>query len=136
MASEDQPHRANSVRDIIAKFIVYYDQAIGGKPMNLNEIKSEMDHFVTNNGWHQPNSTKPQSTKNLAISLLLEASELLECFQWNDLADTTAVADELADVILYAAQLANVMDIDLDEAVVRKLASNQGRTWRAAGMEG
>ena len=103
--------------------------------MDINEIKNRMDEFVRNRGWYGPNSQKPQSGKNLSISLAIEASELLECFQWNDRADARGVEDELADVVLYAAQIANIMEIDLEAAIERKLASNQER-WMTAGMEG
>jgi NTP pyrophosphatase (non-canonical NTP hydrolase) len=104
--------------------------------MDLDEIRRKMDRFVRDNGWYQTNSDKPQSAKNLSISLVLEASELLECFQWSDQAEEKIVADELADVILYAVQIANIMNIDLDQAVDLKLAMNQGRKWMTAGTEG
>ncbi len=103
--------------------------------MDLNEIRIQMDLFVGDNGWYQVHSEKPQSAKNLSISLVLEAAELLERFQWNDEADKNAVAEELADVILYVAQIANVMDIDLDQAVRHKLALNRERTWVTTRME-
>lgn len=103
--------------------------------MNLNEIRSQMEGFVRVKGWYNENSAKPQSAKNLSISLVLEASELLECFQWTDQANRTVVAEELADVILYAAQIANIMDIDLDDAVERKLALNRNRDWITSETE-
>ncbi len=88
-----------------------------------------MDAFVRDRGWYADGSPKPQSPANLAASVAIEAAELLECFQWDAAASAAAVADELADVVLYAAQLANVMAIDLDAAVAAKLARNRGRSW-------
>ena len=104
--------------------------------MDLNEIQSRMDRFVTDQGWYQSDSAKPQTAKNLTISLILEAAELLECFQWNDQANQQAVAAELADVILYAAQIANIMNINLEDAVAQKLALNKTRRWTTSRMEG
>jgi NTP pyrophosphatase (non-canonical NTP hydrolase) len=97
--------------------------------MELKDICRQMDSFVNEKGWYREHSEKPQTAKNLAISLVLEASELLECFQWEDTADQAAVAEELADVILYAAQIANVMRINLENAVAEKIVSNRKRKW-------
>jgi NTP pyrophosphatase (non-canonical NTP hydrolase) len=68
----------------------------------------------------------------LAISLAVEAAEVLEHFQWSDSADSGPLAEELADVLIYTAQLANVTKIDLESAVRRKLATNKERSWPAA----
>ena len=97
------------------------------KPKTLTEIQSAMDEFVRSRGWYGQGSEKPQLPRNLAASISLEANELLECFQWNEEADRDQVGEELADVLLYAAQLANVLDIDLGSAVDRKLERNQDR---------
>jgi dCTP diphosphatase len=95
-----------------------------------------MDSFVEERGWYRESSKRPQSAKNLAISLMVEAAELLECFQWGDYAEQALVADELADVILYAAQLANVAGIDLERAVANKLDVNRLREWDTNRTEG
>lgn len=100
--------------------------------MDLQEIQSEMSKFVQEKGWDRSESTKPQTPRNLVISLSLEAAELLECFQWSEEADTAAVADELADVILYAAQIANILCLDLNKIVREKAESNFQRNWIAA----
>ncbi len=59
---------------------------------------------------------------NLAKSISIEASELLECFQWNDDADPARVREELADVVTYCILLAERLGVDLDEIVLDKLA--------------
>ena len=72
------------------------------------------------------------SPKNLASALIVEAGELLEHFQWltedqsRQLAheQKQAVAHEMADVLLYLVQLANVLDVDLIEAAQRKMELN------------
>jgi NTP pyrophosphatase (non-canonical NTP hydrolase) len=97
------------------------------KPKTLIELQSAMDEFVASRGWYEQGSEKPQLPRNLAASISLEASELLECFQWSDDADLEEVGAELADVVLYAAQLANVMGIDLGGALEAKLELNQSR---------
>ncbi len=62
----------------------------------------------------------------LAISIALEANELLEHYQWHEdpIGDREALADELADVFICAFEFAQVMDIDVAEAVKNKLAKN------------
>jgi NTP pyrophosphatase (non-canonical NTP hydrolase) len=61
---------------------------------------------------------------------VLEASEVLELFQWQEnYSDKQALSEELADVFLYLLQIAKLTDINLEEAVVKKLAINYNRTW-------
>jgi NTP pyrophosphatase (non-canonical NTP hydrolase) len=68
--------------------------------------------------------------RNLAISLALEASEVLEHFQWDEqLKDSASFSDELADVMLYLLQLASISGVDLEKAVLDKLAKNYDRDW-------
>ena len=67
--------------------------------------------------------------KDLAISLSLEAAELLEVFQWSG-ADLECrerlpeLREELADVVMYAVLLADRLGLDLDEIVLEKLRRN------------
>lgn len=89
-----------------------------------------MHAFVASKGWYADGSSKPQTLKNVAISLVLEASEVLEHLQWrDDVRDSAAFASELADVMLYLLQLASLSQIDLGQAVMDKLAQNYQRTW-------
>jgi len=98
--------------------------------MNLKEITEQMQALVAAKGWEQPDSSKPQTPRNLAISLVLEASEVLELFQWQDqAADQDSLAGELADTLLYLLQLASVSGIDLEQAVLSKIAQNHQRQW-------
>ncbi len=93
----------------------------------LADVQASMDAFVASRGWYRPQSKKPQTPRNLAASVSLEAGEVVECFQWSELADADEVGAELADVVLYAAQLANVMGIDLGAAVAQKFELNETR---------
>ncbi len=98
--------------------------------MDIQQLTQEMHAFVRSQGWYEPDSPKPQTLKNLAISLSLEASEVLEHFQWNDgPEDLTDLAGELADVALYLLQIASVAGIDLEKAILEKLHQNYQRRW-------
>ncbi|MER3400197.1 MAG: nucleotide pyrophosphohydrolase [Thermoflexus sp.] len=97
--------------------------------MDLQALEQAMERFVTAKGWYAPDSPRPQTPRNLAISLVLEAAEVLELFQWKESADRDALAEELADVLLYLLQLARLHGIDLGQAVMDKLARNYEREW-------
>jgi NTP pyrophosphatase (non-canonical NTP hydrolase) len=98
--------------------------------MDIKELTEAMHRFVASQGWYEPDSPRKQSPRNLAISLCLEASEVLEHFQWGEnLEDHHALAEELADVALYLLQLASISGIDLEQAVLDKLEKNARRTW-------
>jgi dCTP diphosphatase len=77
------------------------------------------------------------SAKNLSMSIAIEAAELMERFQWltteeaqaaaEDLAERAAVADELADILIYCLSLSNALDLDVSSAVLGKLQTNEHR---------
>lgn len=111
---------------------------IGGKPllfsiggdMEIAELTQAMHQFVEAMGWYDRDSPKPQIPRNLAQSLVIESTEVLELFQWNqEPTDRGALASELADVMLYLLQLASLSGIDLEQAVLEKLNTNYGREW-------
>jgi NTP pyrophosphatase (non-canonical NTP hydrolase) len=98
--------------------------------MTLQELTQAMHEFVSAKGWYQADSKRPQTPRNIAISLSLEANEVLEHFQWKDETDgVEELAGELADVTLYLLQLAQITGIDLEKAVLDKLSQNYGRIW-------
>ena len=100
--------------------------------MDIPQLTEKMDAFVRSKGWYEPESPRPQTPRNLAISLSLEAAEVLEHFQWcEDARDQAALESELADVFLYLLQLAKVSGIDLERATLEKLDVNSGRVWDA-----
>jgi len=96
----------------------------------IQDLTDEMNRFVEAKGWYRAESASPQTPRNVAISLALEAAEVLEHFQWNEDANREALARELADVALYLLQLAYLEDIDLEEAILDKLRVNYERQWR------
>jgi len=98
--------------------------------MDIKTLEDAMHAFVQSKGWYESDSKRPQTPRNLAISLVLEATEILEHFQWGDEVKNKAdFAGELADVMLYLLQLASISGVDLGEAVMTKLQVNYGRTW-------
>ncbi len=97
--------------------------------LTLNELTERMHAFVRSKGWYDADTKRPQTPRNLSISLALEAAEILEHFQWNESFDQEALSEELADVALYLLQLASVSGIDLQQAVLDKLEINASREW-------
>ena len=97
--------------------------------MDIKALQTRLRDFATARDW-QPY----HSPKNLAMALVVEAAELLELFQWlttaesrtltRDAADEERVGDEIADVLLYLLQLADHTDVDVEDAVERKLRKN------------
>ena len=98
--------------------------------MDLKELTQEMHRFVEAKGWYDSESPKPQTPRNLAASLVIEASEVLELYQWVvQSPDKDALASELADVALYLLQLASLSEVDLEGAILEKLRMNYERKW-------
>jgi dCTP diphosphatase len=99
-------------------------------PDSLADLTRRLQQFAAARDW-QPY----HAPKNLASALIVEAGELLEHFQWLteaqsrelDDAKKAEVAAEMADVLLYLVQLADVMGVDLLEAARRKMALNERR---------
>lgn len=97
--------------------------------IDVTELETVLQTFADERDW-QPY----HSPKNLAMALTGEVGELVELFQWrteaqshlvaSDPSTAQAVRDELADVLLYLVRLSSVLGVDLNEAVVHKLAKN------------
>lgn len=101
--------------------------------MDLSSLTQEMHRFVASQGWYEADSPRPQTLRNLAISLCLEAAEVLEHFQWGDEPRQRAsLSGELADVALYLMQIASLAGIDLEQAILDKLSQNYQRHWDEA----
>src|ERR1700687_2866587 len=97
--------------------------------MELRELTEAMHAFVAAKGWYAAGSPRPQTARNLAASLAIEAAEVLEHFQWGEPAASPELAGELADVELYLLQLASLSGIDLEQAILDKLRLNSARHW-------
>ena len=100
---------------------------VTGRIDSLIELRDALRRFAAERDWQQFHTPK-----NLAIALSVEASELLEHFQWLSDAESQSldatqlarVRDEIADVLLYLVLLADRLDVDLLAAARDKLALN------------
>ena len=84
--------------------------------MESNELMDTLRAFVAERDWN-----KFHTPENLAKSISIEAAELLELFQWDDVVEIDDVKDELADVLTYCLLLANSYGLDVNELVLAKL---------------
>ena len=65
---------------------------------------------------------------NLAKSIVIEAAELLECFQWSDTEyDLQHIKEELADVLVYSQNLLDKLGLDTDEIINMKMDQNEAK---------
>jgi len=96
---------------------------------DLRHLQRLLDEFVAERSWevyHRP--------KNLAMSVAIEAAELMEHFQWCDRdpgdfddEELSAIGEEMADVLHYLLRLSSVLGIDLYEASLKKIEKNRRR---------
>ena len=82
-----------------------------------------INQFINDRDWHQFHNAK-----DLAISVSLEASELLELFQWRTPEEGTEnierVKEELADVLIYSYMMADNLGLDIDQIIAEKVKKN------------
>lgn len=79
--------------------------------------------FTEDRDWDQFHSPA-----NLAKSIVIEAAELLECFQWSDTEyDLQHIKEELADVLVYSQNLLDKLKLDADEIVNMKMEQNEAK---------
>jgi NTP pyrophosphatase (non-canonical NTP hydrolase) len=87
------------------------------------ETINRIRRFTEERDWDQFHSPA-----NLAKSLVIEAAELLECFQWSDTDyDIQHVKEELADVLVYSQNLLDKLGRDADEIVNAKMSQNEAK---------
>ena len=108
---------------------------------SLSDLAAMLRAFAEARDWEQYHTPK-----NLAMALAGEAGELVACFQWltpdesahvmDDPGTAEAVESELADVLQYLIRLADVLGVDLAEAVRRKARLNEARFPPAPGTPG
>lgn len=85
----------------------------------MRKLKREVKKFTEDRNWDQFHTPD-----NLAKSIVIEAGELLECFQWSPEYDEQAVKEELADVMNYCIQLADKLGISIEDAIIEKIRKN------------
>ena len=87
------------------------------------ETKDRIRKFSIDRDWDQFHSPA-----NIAKSIVIEAAELLECFQWSEEEyDLQHVKEELADVIVYSQNLLDKLGLDVDEIVNMKMSQNEAK---------
>ncbi|PSR34200.1 MAG: NTP pyrophosphohydrolase [Sulfobacillus benefaciens] len=105
----------------------------------VGSLKEQVAHFVARRQWQTAHNPK-----NLAMSIAIEAAELMEHFQWQDLAHYAAIQDpeerqqvslEVADVAIYLLSFCHTTGIDLSRAITDKLTINEARFPVAAESE-
>jgi NTP pyrophosphatase (non-canonical NTP hydrolase) len=95
--------------------------------MSVDELAAEIKKFCDDREWGQFHNPK-----DLSIAITLEASELLQHFLWQNgeqvrkraVDRRVAITHEIADIAIYLIELANIMGIDLSEAIHEKLRIN------------
>jgi len=85
-------------------------------------VAEALREFVAEREWDQFHTPA-----NLAKSIVIEAAELLECFQWDEAASPHRVRAELADVLTYCQLLAMKLGLDPDHIVMEKLEESRGK---------
>ncbi len=98
----------------------------------IADLRQRVAQFVAARSWEQFHTPR-----NLSTAIGIETSELMEHFQWltdeqvatalQDEAKLSAVADELADVLIYALSLANALGVDASTTILNKLERNEKR---------
>lgn len=94
----------------------------------LEGLRERLEGFAEARGWK-----KYHAPKNLSMALIVEAAELVEHFQWLTPEESwqlepekkSEVSYELADILIYLVRLADILEIDLTEAVFTKIALNE-----------
>ena len=95
--------------------------------MNITKIQNQLIRFASERDWEQFHTPK-----NLSMALSVEASELVEIFQWLNVEESNSPAQrqieeinsEVADIAMYLLRFCSVLGIDLEKAIERKLERN------------
>jgi dCTP diphosphatase len=95
--------------------------------MDIKEIQQRLADFARARDWDQFHSPK-----NLSMALAAEAGELLEIFQWLTEEESRAVGssdkavrEEIADIFIFLARLADKVGVDIEKAVLEKIVVNE-----------
>ena len=99
------------------------------KALTITEFQRLVDDYVTERDWK-----KYHNPKDIAISIAIESSELLELFQWKpdplktgklDEELKARIGEELADIVIYSACMANALDVDMSVVLLDKVQKNR-----------
>jgi NTP pyrophosphatase (non-canonical NTP hydrolase) len=97
----------------------------------IQDLITKLDQFIDERNWR-----KSQNPKDLAISISIEAAELLEDFQWISSEEALQknkenIKEEIADVLIYSLMLCSRLDLDVKEIIEEKMVKN-GRKYPVA----
>jgi NTP pyrophosphatase (non-canonical NTP hydrolase) len=97
----------------------------------LQDLMTKLDQFIDERNWRTS-----QNPKDLAISISIEAAELLEDFQWISSEEAIQknkenIKEEIADVLIYSLMLCSRLDLDVKEIIEEKMVKN-GRKYPVA----
>ena len=96
---------------------------IKGQKFMKEKTIERIRKFTEDRDWDQFHSPA-----NLAKSIVIEAAELLECFQWSDTEyDLQHIKEELADILVYSQNLLDKLELDADEIVNMKMKQNEAK---------
>ena len=99
---------------------------------NISKLKQLAQDFVDERDWN-----KYHNPKDLAVSIAIEAAELMELFQWagqgevekmsNDKDKLLRIREELADVMILCLNMGNTLGLDLSQAIIEKIEKNKAK---------
>jgi NTP pyrophosphatase (non-canonical NTP hydrolase) len=101
------------------------------KEDQFEELKTRLADFLKERNW-----TSYHTPKNIAMSIAIEAAELMELFQWHNITKEEAkanntllgkISDELADIMIYCLSMGLSLDIDLFKCITLKMDKNNKR---------
>jgi len=104
---------------------------MNNKKTQFDILKEKLAHFLHERDWE-----KYHTPKNIAMSIAIEAAELMELLQWTNPDKTTVISDnelmtkikdEIADIIIYTISLSLSLNIDLFESILTKMDRNYDR---------
>ena len=99
--------------------------------MDIKSIQQQLENFADERNWDQYHNPK-----NLAMALSVEASELVEIFQWltpeqaetiMNSGESEHVKEEMADIMIYLIRMADKLNVDLERAVADKIVKNSAK---------
>ncbi|MBT4511344.1 MAG: nucleotide pyrophosphohydrolase [Chloroflexi bacterium] len=105
---------------------------ISDESTTIIDLKNTVRAFIDERDW-----SKYHNPKDIAISIAIEAAELMEHFQWTDETEVEKIGkdpvkmaeieQELADVVIYCFSFASAVDIDIARAVINKIEKNKAK---------
>ena len=118
---------ANVVIEELENRLVNLNETL--KESSFNNLKKVVQEFVKERDWE-----KFHNPKNLSMSIAIESAELMELFQWKSIEesvnglsseDRANIKDEVADIMIYCLSLCNKLNIDIEEAILKKMEKNK-----------